>query len=299
MARSEIIFDRWDHTQSTTWPFQVYKKYNEELSNFIWANDPVHGYVISTLSSSGAEFTDSPLKYFKFSKPNHNFQDIKAWSSSNKQLNKWLLLNSIMALSSNFETYLSSVISLSIESDPGILLGASKSIDGTILLKKQPLSKQVYENKIESCTKGTWGTRLAGFRNLFGTAPQIMIDEIGSLDKIRNIRNNVGHAFGRDIKEAHNFVVNKIRPMETIGLDRVIKYLKITYDVAKSIDSYLLNNHIGEFQTILAYHDLYQRLDKNIHITNRANSFKKHYGPIDSLVGKKFCKGLACYYESI
>ena len=70
-------------------------------------------------------------------------------------------------------------------------------------------------------------------------------------------------------------------------------------NVVKNIDDYLLNNHIGEYQSILAYHKCYPNMNKDIHINLRADLFKKEYGKNDVAIGKTFCRGLAKYYESI
>lgn len=99
--------------------------------------------------------------------------------------------------------------------------------------------------------------------------------------------------------ERWTFQIKETLPIETISFDRVIRYLNVVYDIAKSIDSYLLEHHIGEFQTILAYHHLQPSLDMNKHRSERAMAFKKYYGAIDLNISKSFCKELVDYYESI
>ncbi len=293
-------FSRWKHRHSSTWPFQVYKKYNEELSRYIWSNDPVGRYIYKHLNKNNASWEDDPNIHFTFTKgKNYNFEDLETWSNNYKLFNKWTLLNVVVAMSSNLETYIGAVVSLAIESNPGTLLGASKTIDGTILLKSHILPKDKYAEHIEKCTKGTWDARLSYFKGLFGGAPTKFEEEISTLEKIRKLRNKVSHAFGRDIESSRNFQLKETLPIETISFDRVIKYLNIVYDIARSIDAYLLEYHIGEFQTILAYHSMQPSLDMNKHRSERAMAFKKYYGAIDQNISKSFCKELVDYYESI
>lgn len=299
MTRSRVTFNRWAHIRLITWPFQVYKKYNEELSDFLWVQSPVQQYIFSRLQKESAILTDECTKYFKFPPKCHNFTDIASWKGTYNQFEKWIYLNCIMALSSNFETYLNAVISLAIESDPGVLLGAPKSIDGAKLLKSQSLNKTSYNQQIKLCTSGTWSNRMCAFKKLFGSVPAIMNSELASLDRLRALRNKVGHAFGRDIEKAHSFEVNTILPMETIQLKTLIKYLNITYDIAQAVDKFLLDNHIGEFQDIIAYHKLYPSLDSALPISEKAVRFKKMIGKIDIQKGKTYCKGLVQYYDEL
>lgn len=299
MAKSRITFNRWAHIRRTTWPFQVYKKYNEELSDFLWVQSPIQQFIFSRLQKESATLTDDCSKYLKFPPQCHNFTDLTSWKVTYRQFEKWIYLNCIMALSSNFETYLNAVISLAIESDPGLLLGAPKSIDGAKLLKSQSLNKTSYNQQIKSCTSGTWPNRMVAFKKLFGSVPTIMEAELGSLERLRTLRNKVGHAFGRDIEEAHSFEVNTILPMQTIQLKTLIKHLNKTYDIAIAIDKFLLDNHIGEFQDIIAYHKLYPSLDSALPISEKAARFKKMIGKIDTQKGKTYCKGLAQYYDEL
>ncbi len=63
------------------------------------------------------------------------FKNIKEWSNSFNELQNWMNLNALLAMMSNLETYMATVIPLAIESDIGVLYGVSKRIDGIELLK--------------------------------------------------------------------------------------------------------------------------------------------------------------------
>lgn len=63
--------------------------------------------------------------------------------------------------------------------------------------------------------------------------------------------------------------------------------------------AFLLNNHIGEFQAVVAYHLHRNELIVNGNKSETANALKKFYGRQDQQVGKVFCRELVSYYEGL
>jgi len=298
MSRSEVEFQRWGHVQNHTWPFQVYKLYNEELSRFLWAEEAAAKYTHNRLGKEEADENDPPSKYFSLP-PNRisSMKTLKGWATIFDESHNWMRLNCIMAISSNMETYLGSVISLAIESNPGVLLGSAVRIDGAKLLKEGMLDSAVYEKQLEACTKGEWPKRLAAFEKLFGSSPESYKTGISTLERMRKMRNNLGHAFGRDIDASKDFTFNKKKPADRITLPTLVKYLDRVYSIVLDIDEFLLEKHIGEFQAVYAYH---QHRDEFVGgEIDRALKLKQFYGEHDQSVGKKFCKGLVSYYEEL
>ena len=123
---------------------------------------------------------------------------------------------------------------------------------------------------------------------------------MSELDKMRNMRNNIAHAFGREIEASRqNGNINTL-PIERLSRERLLKFQSIVWKATKSIDAHLQNFHIGEYQALIFYHELYPTLNHNVHQSMRAVELKKKIGQfgIESQ-GKDFCKGLVAYYESI
>ena len=149
--KSNVHFDRWNHVQLHTWPFKVYKQYNEELSHFLWTDYSASKYVYKQLGKSGAKWTDEPHKHLSFPVHVWNFKTMQEWSDLYNERQNHFYLDCVMSLSSNLETFLSSIIALAIESSPGVLLGAPKSIDGVYMLKHHPMDKESYNEKITLC----------------------------------------------------------------------------------------------------------------------------------------------------
>ncbi|MCL5224957.1 hypothetical protein [Pseudomonas nunensis] len=307
MVASTREFDRWAGRGRTTWPFQVFQKHNAELSTMLIAHASALKFTYKYLGSKKANWEDPINKYF----PNSEelmlcgFDTVKSWSDSYNTADNWINLNCVMAISSNFETYLSTVVKLALESDTGVLFGASKRIDGIEILKHGKKHSSNFEDEILNCTKGDWNSRTNSFLRIFGKAPDILLKNTRSLESIRKIRNDLGHAFGRDIKASRNHEVVNISKPKTLSREKAVKYQKLVFKICKDIDNQLFIDHIGEYQAVHFYHKLRQTLkhddeNKSRQLGNHVFALKKglgHYGV--ELAGKKFCKGLIEYYEEL
>lgn len=209
-------------------------------------------------------------------------------------------LNALVAILSNLETYMATIIPLALESDIGVLFGTPNKIDGIEILKNGKESPFDFDDIVVSCTKGTWDSRLAAYKRAFGRAPKYLEGQISELDKMRNLRNNVAHSFGRDIEASRKKGEVTTLPIEILSRQRLLKYQAIVWKSAKAIDAHLHNSHIGEYQRVLFYHGLYPSLNKKVHPNQRAVELKKKIGQFgDIAAGKNFCKGLVAYYEAL
>lgn len=249
-----------------------------------------------------AKWSDQPTQHFPFVRPLgfDQFTDMRDWSDAYNDLENWVNLNTLVAISSNLETYLATVIPLALSSDVGTLYGTSKRIDGIQILKHGHSKAFDFEQHVVACTKGDWSSRLAAYERLFGRSPKIFSSNISSLEKIRNIRNNVAHSFGRDIEASRNQQQVKTLPIEKLSRETLLSLQKISWQLAKSVDVHLHRFHIGEYQALAFYHSMYPGLRKDLHASMRAMELKKRIGGFGaSSVGKEFCKGLVQYYEAL
>ncbi len=293
-------FDRWIPREKSTWPFQVFQNYNQELERNLAAYIPASKFVYSKLTTGGALWEDKPEKHLALKIGQKTFTDLKAWSVGFNAFDNWVNLNILMTISSTFETYLATIVSVALQSDPGLLFGSSRSLDGIFVLKNGSISKIDYEWFIKSCTMGDWMSRLGAYERLFGIAPTILKNNISTLDKIRIMRNNVGHAFGRDIDESRKHGIKAILPIESLGREKVLKYQNLLWKIAKSIDKQILIAHIGEFQALNFYHNLHLTLNKDDHPSVRAQHFKKKLGQSGvQAPSKLFTRQLVDYYEKL
>lgn len=295
-------FKRWIPRDKSTWPFQSFSQYSLELGKQLQAHKAASKKAYNILGLKNAKWEDNVETHFQFSpsKKAAIFSDLKDWSNAHNAFDNWVNLNSLVFSSSNLETYMATAIRLALESDPGLIFGSSKVIDGVILLKQQQIYKYEFDVEIMNCTKGDWQSRISGFEKLFGHVPAKIIDNISELETVRRLRNNVAHAIGRDIEDSRIHGVKKVLPIEKISNGRTNKYHTIIRQVAKSIDELLLRNHIGEYQAIYFYHSIYPDLRQDIHPSQRAIIFKKGIGRICKTTrSKDYCKELVKYYEAV
>ena len=290
--------DRWKPLNKNSWPYRIYKKYDTELHRMIASYVSASKYTYSHLKNDGATFSDKACKYFPFV-PNERLS-LKNWSDDFNLFYNWIFLNSLMAISSYFETYLASIIKESIESDPGLLLGCTQSIDGIKLLKYgHSLRNNDIESVIVNCTKGDWNSRISHMRTLFGSVPTIMDENISKLERIRKMRNEIAHAFGRDIDKARDYTNIVVSPMHTIPSKRFYEYSILIGNIVQQVDIQLVANNIGNFEPLYHFHNLYPQIkDKNK--GEKLVILKKHIGRNDiNLFSKDDCRRLIMYYENL
>lgn len=301
MGKSTRKYDRWSTVMKASWPLQVFNKYNDELNELLWSNRAVLKKTYSNLEIGSAKWTDLVSSHLIFDLPKGRevSKTLKEWSDTYNKFNNWTNLNALLVLTSNLETYIATVASLALESDPGLLFNSSKSIDGISLIKRGGKRNQFHDDIITSLTKGTWNARISAYIKTFGLAPAPLIKNVGKLEKIRIQRNKVAHAFGRDIDGSRNHEVKEIIQMVKLN-ERQFKNIQYTIiDTVKAIDEHLLNNHIGEYQLTAFYHRMFPKLRKDAHQSVRAIVLKKKLGQFGDVSGKEFCKGLVKYYETL
>ncbi|MEL7737198.1 hypothetical protein AAG614_02330 [Citromicrobium bathyomarinum] len=302
MAKSTRKFERWMPHDSSTWAFQVYRKYNRELYRIIEAHRAASFFTYRQLKNTGAKLSDPVSQIFAGCPTNiENFDDITDWSDGYNAFDNWTSLSNVTTISSNLETYLASVVSLAILSNPAVLIGApTKSIDGAYVLKHGFGPGTHLQEHVVSCTKGDWSARLAAFEKLFGSLPSQVRKEHGALEEIRNIRNRFGHAFGRDIEASRKHGQIEIAPMEKVTRKTVARLGASAWRFVQATDSFILENHIGDFEAVIYYAELYPNLLAHVPAGERAVAFKKRIGRFGAgLRGKVYCKGLVNYWEAL
>ena len=295
-----VTFNRWSSTQAYSWPFRVFKQYYEEQNLMYWSSIGTCNYIYHAMKADGLTWETDPTDILSISKNKYNFKTLREWSNGNNLSQVWSRLNFTMSLSAIFETYLSTIIALAIESDPGVLIHAPNSVDGTKFLKEQGFPRRLYDSSITGITTGIWSKRLSALSTLFNFDFPVLSNHLDILEKLRRKRNSVGHAYGRDISKSRQFLIHEKQPVEGVSNKNLLLFYGAVFKVAKEIDRYLLKNHIGEYQMILAYHN-FLKANKPAGFTNdKAYAFSKHLGKLSPrAVTRKYCVELANHYESI
>lgn len=198
------------------------------------------------------------------------------------------------------------IIKLALESDVGVLYGMSQELDGIKAIKHG--NKFDFSKEVTSCTKGDWSSRIKYIKKYFGEVPTVLDSNIDKLEKIRILRNNVSHSFGRKIDDAQ-----KIHDLTKLSIDKLkskklLKYWTLIDDCVRDLDKQLLEKHIGEYHLLFMYHSSVEEITNKINSKalstgNKAREFRKIYGHADkngiNTLGQKFCKELITYYDSI
>jgi hypothetical protein len=254
------------------------------------------------LGLSGVKLTDFAKSIFQFDHAweKKYFSDLKDWSKGFNDLENWVNLNSLVSMASCLEIYIATIVPLALESDIGVLFGTPKKIDGIEIIKHgkpRPFDFSEYEI---GCTKGDWQSRLQKYEKAFAKVPSYVSKNISTLERMRNMRNDVAHAMGRDIEESRKAGAVKTLPSAKMEKEKFLKIQSVIWNSALAIDQHLFKEHIGEFQSLVFYHELYPSLNRSIHANERAVLFKKKIGAHGEMpAGKEFCRGLVKYYEGL
>lgn len=301
MAKSEYEFARWAAQLPQTWRLSLYNKHMEELQRIGASHYSASKFIYRALGRSGAQWSDKPLSDFGFKEDEvDRYQDIAEWSDLYNDFDNWVNLSSLLSLASNLETYLSSITSLALMSDPGLLLGASRAVDGMALVKNN-CAQHLMEQQSHVCkevTRGDWSARICAFELVFGSNLELRAAH-SELEEMRILRNEIGHAFGRDIEKSRELGEPKKLPMRKLSHSRLRKFYSASSRVANSIDQQLLTHHIGEYE-ILEFYRKFEEQVSDRSASERAQALKKKVGRAGSVPrGKLFCRGLVSYWDQL
>ena len=293
-------YSRWLTTREHSWPYRIFRKCNDELMTMYMAQLSAKQFTYQQLKNSGAKWS-SPAYQFLYT---HNNQQltIKDWSDSFNKFENWSRLNQLMVLNSAFESYLAAIIKLTIESDPAILVEAPHTIDGIKNVKYEIALDNIDTKKIiESCTKGTWSERVDNLKKLFMKLPPSFTSSISSLEEIRVLRNNIGHAFGRDIEKFQTYDLYKLPKMNTLSFGHFRRLSTVILQIAKDIDTQVMLNNIGNFQPLYYYHTIQKELEIYPTLKEKAQQLKTRLfiEANDSNYSTSLCEWVISYYDSL
>jgi hypothetical protein len=299
IAKSTKLFNRWAAHDETTWCYQIYLQYDDQLGRINTAHTNAMMYTYANIGKQDVKWEDGAAHVLETGdKFLDSFTDLRHWSDSYNQFDNWVNLNVVLTSAANLETYLASVVDLAIKSNPGVLFRSPRAIDGGFLLKRGTANVDT-ESSVTACTKNYWSARLAALRRLFGDLPDIITKHHGDLEELRVVRNRVGHAFGRDIDAARDHGARAFHPMETMKREHAHRLGRICQTVARELDRHLLSNYIGDFE-IIRFLALHHEDVSNLPLGERAKALKTAVGRIGAQPrGKLYCRGLIEYWDAL
>lgn len=247
---------RWKSPFEHSIPFSLFHKHFTEINNAYWAYVPAANTIEKKAIESLKNESEDPRKYFLI--PDEDDRRLantySEWKVYFREFGNYTRLNVIMLLSSCFETYLRTVVSLALESKPACILGCPNKIDGVFLLKSSggygdfKSKNYLFKSSIESVCSGEWKKRADNYQRLFGSLP--FQTDIIRLDELRIKRNNIAHYIARK-KEEYECTVSP----ETIDPIRVSAktlkgYFALIYNTATQIDNHLHKDYIGSYDVL-------------------------------------------------
>jgi hypothetical protein len=290
------MFDRWKCAWNKTWAFWLFKKHHTELNSLYWAHLASYNNSLKTIKSYPPETLASAVFPLPQSDKGRLNRTTEQWKTEYKEFNNWVNLSAAVSLASYIEIYLQSVVTLSLESDPAILLGASRAVDGAKFLKTK--SDYSYAENAIPVLKGTWQERAQVYKNYFGKLPEAFEKSVGDLDELRILRNGVGHTFGRPVDVYKSAKINiEIKPLQRLSHERLKKWLGIAEYVVTGIDEHLRDTHIGSYEAVLYFH---KWLKETNHNTFDHVPYKKHLNSLLGIVpNKDYFRALSRYYSRL
>jgi len=245
-------FDRWKSPWPRTWPYAIFKKHHTQLNNLYWSNAAAATYVTTAVAKANpVDPISSVLKISAENGKRLNFS-ISIWQGQFKEFENWTRLNALMALCGYLETYLHSIATLALTSDPGLLISSHRAVDGISLVKRGALPE--LENQITGLTKGTWQSRVRNYKRLFTNVPSALQSALSDLDSMRKLRNGVGHSFGRMIEDYRSPLLMQPLPVQRLSEERLQRWLGVVEQCVNAIEQHLRITHVGGMEVLLNYH---------------------------------------------
>lgn len=239
-----------------------------EINESYWAGQyslQATRHLVEPDTSANDLATKLGIKNKAFDKVGHSEQELRRRLDVGE---RWSRLGALVSVTSSLERYIVGIASAAIDSDPLLLPGWPKRLDGLAVDK---FGLKVSKPSIIGLTKGTWQSRLATYKDLFGTVPQALEAQAKDLEAMRKMRNAVAHDFAADRAphlSSSAMLLTSIRRSQgkhrslALGHDRFVKWLGVVHQAADAIDAHLLAEHVGDYELAALYMEWQRSPDK-------------------------------------
>src|ERR1700733_12322588 len=288
-------FDRWSPALGKTWAFRLFERHHTEINNLYWSHAAALCKAFSSCRGKSPSDPCGSVFHLKPADVRRLPGTLKDWADKYDSFDNWSRLSSLVAATGYLEVYIKTAVRLSLESDPGVMVGCSRKIDGAQPLKKRP--HYMFKDEAAACVKGDWQGRISAYKRLFGSCPLTIESNIADLEFVRRTRNGVAHAFGRGIDDYDSLAQAKPRGLTILKEKRFTKILGLIEDIAKAVENHLAKAHIGDYESVYFFHHwlnsnpFVQKTDKALRI-----EFVKLHNNTD---GKPYCAELRSYYSGL
>ena len=252
MPHTKVSFVRYGMWLGETLAYRRFRAHHTEINDLYWSLAPVAGYCDRL---AGKTQETKPEALFHASGPDvHRLApSIERWRSDFEEFQNWVRLAALMSASAYFEMFLIELLTLAMRSDPLSRFGSPRLLDGVTWLKQG--AGGVPDDEIRACTVGEWSKRRKAMKALLGKTPADIENNMAELDRIRRLRNKVGHAFGRSIERKPSLLKIGTPDSERLSEKRFKAWLGLIDAIAGGLDREVGGTHVGEFETLLYYHE--------------------------------------------
>ena len=292
------MFQRWQSSYVCSRAYARFKAHHTEINRYYWSFVPAASYVKHIQRHSPPSTT---AELFHASGPNVRRLDpaAAAWAANFREFENWTRLSVLLSALSYLETYMSTIVTLALRSDPLLRFGQSRAVDGAAWVKRS-VSDDV-SNLVAGCTKGEWSKRIANYRRLFGMVPQRFAAQESDLERMRSIRNGVAHGFGRELRHFHDPISLDGNKAERLSEQVLLRWLGSIEQAGIAIDEHLLEAHVGDFELLWHFHRWHalpraEKEPKYIESTAFSRFLNRTFG---STPGRDHCRQLEKYYYRI
>ena len=250
-----MTFSRNIPVLDRTFALRAFNAHETEINRHYWSFEAISNYsgFLARTESKRSPLTPT-AEVFHASGPDAGRipTTVADWLAAQGNLENWLRLSAVVSASSYLETYMRQVVRSALMSAPLCRHGAGQAFDGITLLK---LGKELpFEDEIKSVTRRDWTSRTTALKKLFGSVPLELTANIARLERIRSLRNNFAHGFGRslDVPQPTNFSGGH---SDKLSAKVFLTDLGAMSKVAASLDKLLLSKFIGNFELLYFYHN--------------------------------------------
>lgn len=287
-------FDRWKPSRRQTLAYKIFEAHHESLNNMYWAHEAALSGAFA--STKGHQKTDRSALVF----PNKGGRrrreiSLETWSKDYNGFDNWTRLSAIIAACGYLEMYIKSVVEAACQSCPSVLVGGHREIEGMKLRMNRP--KYSFFQYSERCATGTWDQRIKNYASIFGSCPVDVRNRVADLERLRILRNSVGHSFGRRLSKPHIGRDVVATSFQTVKHEALLKAMELVNVVAKAVEDDLGDKYVGSYETLCMYH-LWSGRKSNT--KPECLSFCKYFNTTTGAVfGTPAFRGLLTYYHGL
>lgn len=292
-----MTFNRYGLFEKRTLAWRLFKRHHTHLNDIYWSYRTSFTYTFA--GTRGYDKSDATSSVFAFAKDNKRVAPtLEEWADHYLAFDRWTRMALVVAIAGYLETFIAQIGTAALESDPSRVFGGGPKIDGSVYIKHN--SKYNLYSHAEPLTRGSWQSRASTYVRLFGSCPYDNPAVISDLERLRKLRNDAGHSFGRDIGSMSFAPAWLVQKLPRIDEAHLTGLLAVVEEVAWKIESQLAPI-VGQYEVVKIFHR-WLPTSKSSGAAKRllAKEFSVHFNALTGTpYGKNPAIELIAYYESL